>query len=142
MGNWPLQSVRDPVTMRLQVFALCLNATSNRPKCETNFHFRVQRFSIEAKEKNLRRSRDASSEVFSFGQNLSIPKMPLMLKTLENRGFYLCSPLQRCPQRQPDSEGEVCRGGTLGGAPLRAKVGTSAKGQMEGWFCPGCLQSR
>lgn len=79
LGNWSLQSVSDPGTMKLQGFALCPDATSNRPKCEVNFHFRVQRFSTEAKEKNLRRSRDASSEVFSFGQNLSIPKMPLML---------------------------------------------------------------
>lgn len=36
-----------------------------------------------------------------------------MLKTLENKGFCPCLPLQRCPQRQPHFEGEVGRGGTF-----------------------------
>ena len=81
---------------------------------------------------------------FLLGRNLSIPKMPLMLKTLENRGFCLCPPLQRCPQRQPDFEVEVGRGRTFGVHLCGQRQGPLRRGKWKivlplrgNWFCTG-----
>lgn len=84
---------------------------SAQPQIAQNAKAISTEISTEATEENLRRSRNASSKVFSFGQSLSIPKM---LKALGNRGFRPCLPLRKRTQRPPNFEGEVGRGGTFG----------------------------
>ena len=84
---------------------------SAQPQIAQNAKAISTEVSTEATEENLRRSRNASSKVFSFGQSLSIPKM---LKALGNRGFRPCLPLRKRTQRPPNFDGEVGRGGTFG----------------------------
>lgn len=86
---------------------------SAQPQIAQNAKAISTEVSTEATEENLRRSRNASSKVFSFGQSLSIPKM---LKALGNRGFRPCLPLRKRTQRPPNFEGEVGRGELLGWA--------------------------